>query len=100
MASASAAYLTDYPSPVVRKQPRQPFPFFSTAMMALGIVDFVLLFWLLNPFARPDASARLTPPSTEYTQEVSALHPAVKPSPVGAIQPVRRAVASRTGYRR
>jgi hypothetical protein len=58
--------------------------FFRT-MLAMAALDIILLFWILNPLARPSKSLlawhRVSPP----VQQMVVVNAAPKPSPLGGI---------------
>ncbi len=78
MENANISYLDTYAAPL--------WPgwrlFWTWLIAALCILDVVLLFWLINPMARPDTQARLTSRALSSPTEQSIAYE--KPSPLGS----------------
>lgn len=94
MASVSTTFLNTYRPAQLPKQ--KPVEVFYWTMLALAVLDVILLFWIANPFSKPDANVRLT----EATEMGELYRPVVdsKPTPVGPVarkQPVRSKAAAR-----
>jgi hypothetical protein len=92
MASVNVSYVNTYPAP---DWPRWRRHAYNWSLLGFGLLDVVLLFWLLNPFIVQPARGYLLV-MNETQAEVGADAAVEKPSPLGSIVVHKAKTPSRT----
>lgn len=82
MQNVNVSYLNTYPAP---QWPDLRRAAFNWSLLGLFVLDLVLLFWLLNPFAAQSAQHRVFADASQAPVAYESNAVSDKPSPLGPV---------------
>jgi hypothetical protein len=93
MQNANVSFINTYPAP---DWPRIRRSAFNWSLLGFFVLDLVLLFWLLNPFAAQSAQHRVFPNTAQAAVTYESNAVSDKPSPLGPLAVHKAKASSKT----